>query len=324
MKRWALAVLCGFAACSRDPAAIPAVGTLERDRIELTAEANEPITELAAREGDLVTAGQLILQLEPSRLAAQVARAQASRAQLAARLAELERGPRAERIRQARAALAGAKSAVANMESDWQRASQLAEQGIETGARRDSSRAARDGAFAQRDQAQALLEELERGYTSEEIEQARSALAAADAALTESRIHLERLSVRAPGAGRVDALPFKLGERPAAGATVAVLLSADTPYARVYVPEPVRVRIGPGSRAHIRIAGRDGELAGTVRTLSHEAAFTPYYALTQHDRGRLSYLAEVDVDGGAGADLPTGVPVEVRFELGSAGLKVDR
>jgi HlyD family secretion protein len=52
-----------------------------------------------------------------------------------------------------------------------------------------------------------------------------------------------------------------------------------------------------------------------VRELAHEAAFTPYYALTQHDRGRLSYLAEVEISGPGADDLPTGVPVEVRFEL---------
>jgi len=52
-----------------------------------------------------------------------------------------------------------------------------------------------------------------------------------------------------------------------------------------------------------------------VRKLSHDAAFTPYFALTQHDRGRLVYLAEVEVAGPAADALPTGVPVEVRFEL---------
>jgi HlyD family secretion protein len=317
MKRRFVFLAVTLFACSRDPADVPSVGTLERDRIELVAEANEPITELAVKEGDVVSAGQLLLQLEPARLAAQVARAQATRAQSAARLAELERGPRAERIRSARAALAGAKSAVASAQSDWQRMKELAEKDIETASRRDAMLAARDAAVARRDEAAALLDELERGNTSEELEQARSALAAADASLAETRVHLERLSVRAPMAGRVDSLPFELGERPAAGATVAVLLAADTPYARVYVPQPVRVRIGPGTKARIAIAGRDGALAGRVRTLAHEAAFTPYYALTQHDRGHLSYLAEVDVDPGAAADLPTGVPVEVTFELGN-------
>jgi HlyD family secretion protein len=83
----------------------------------------------------------------------------------------------------------------------------------------------------------------------------------------------------------------------------------------VYVPEAVRARIAEGTRATVTVSGRDGTLEGRVRELAHEAAFTPYYALTQHDRGRLSYLAEVVVSGPGADDLPTGVPVEVRFEL---------
>jgi HlyD family secretion protein len=65
----------------------------------------------------------------------------------------------------------------------------------------------------------------------------------------------------------------------------------------------------------VRIAGLDGDFAGRVRTLAHDAAFTPYYALTQHDRGRLCYLAEVELSGPDLDGLPIGVPVEVRFEL---------
>jgi len=49
-----------------------------------------------------------------------------------------------------------------------------------------------------------------------------------------------------------------------------------------------------------------------VRWIANEAAFTPYYALTEHDRSRLSYLAEIDVVEEQGR-LPDGVPVEVDF-----------
>ena len=49
-----------------------------------------------------------------------------------------------------------------------------------------------------------------------------------------------------------------------------------------------------------------------VRFLSAQAAFTPYYALTQRDRSRLSYLMEVTLTEPAAKELPTGVPVEVR------------
>jgi HlyD family secretion protein len=61
------------------------------------------------------------------------------------------------------------------------------------------------------------------------------------------------------------------------------------------------------------VDGIDGTLRGQVRYIAAQAAFTPYYALTQEDRGRLSYLAEVTIIDEKGADLPAGVPVEVRF-----------
>ena len=231
------------AACGRDPAAIPAVGTLERDRLELVAESDEPIVEQLVREGDPVEAGAPLLRLDERRLGAQVARAQATRNEAAARLAELERGPRAERIREARARLVGAESAVANSEREYERSRALELKAYESVERRDQLRAARDQALARRDQARASLEAMETGTTSEELDQARASLAAADAALVDAQVRLERLTVRAPQAGRVDALPFELGERPPAGAVVAVVLAAQAPYARVYVPEPVRSRI---------------------------------------------------------------------------------
>ena len=64
----------------------------------------------------------------------------------------------------------------------------------------------------------------------------------------------------------------------------------------------------------------DGEahrFGGTVRYVSAEASFTPYYALTQKDRSRLSYLAEVTLDDPRAADLPTGVPVQVYLAAGA-------
>jgi HlyD family secretion protein len=117
--------------------------------------------------------------------------------------------------------------------------------------------------------------------------------------------------VRAPRPGVIEALPYELGERPPAGAPVAVVLADGTPYARVYVPEPLRAAYVAGARTRLRIDGVAEPLAGTVRYVSAEASFTPYYSLTQKDRTRLSYLAEIDVDDPAAASLPAGVPVQV-------------
>jgi len=115
--------------------------------------------------------------------------------------------------------------------------------------------------------------------------------------------------------GRVDALPYETGERPPAGAVVAVLLADGAPYARVYVPEALRVRVTPGVAAQVHVDGLPEPFAGRVRSVASEAAFTPYYALTERDRGRLVFVAEVDLVGEAAARLPTGVPVQVEFAL---------
>ena len=69
-----------------------------------------------------------------------------------------------------------------------------------------------------------------------------------------------------------------------------------------------------GSTVALRIDGLDEDLAGTVRWVASEAAFTPYFALTERDRGRLTYAAKVDLEF-SGERLPEGVPVEAEFRV---------
>jgi HlyD family secretion protein len=308
----ALALAAALAAC-RDLGGADALGTLERDRIELTAEASEPIAEIAVREGDSVQVGQALLRLDPTRIDARVAQARATRDRARAALAEQVRGPRAERIAQARARLAAGESQLAMTQRDLERGRALAARDYASQARADALANQVDEARARRDEARAELDALLRGATDEERLQTRSALEAAEAALVEVEVQRGRLDIRAPQAGAVDALPFELGERPPEGAVVVVLLASSAPYARVYVPEPLRTALAPGARAEIRVDGHPEPFAGRVRSIAQDPSFTPYFALTRDDRSRLSYLAEIDVTDEAGQRLPSGVPVEVRF-----------
>jgi HlyD family secretion protein len=98
---------------------------------------------------------------------------------------------------------------------------------------------------------------------------------------------------------------------------MAILLSGQQPYARVFVSESLRVHVTPGISAKIFVDGLEEPLAGRVRWVASEAAFTPYFALTEHDRGRLSFAAKVDILN-ADTRLPDGVPVEVELLVGGA------
>ena len=315
LRMLALLAIAAVGLACRDPAQqLTAVGTLERERLELIAEAPEPIAEILVHEGDRVTSGQVVLRLDDAQFKAQIAQATGARDRVQARLAELVRGTRPERIAEARAALAGADGALVTARRELERARSLRQRGVDTQSRLDLAQAQYDGALGQRDAARAVLDALEAGATTEERDQARAAVAEADAALAAIQIRAQRLLVRAPRDGQIDALPFKLGERPPTGGVVAVMLAAGAPYARVFVPEPVRVRIKPGVAATAHVDGLDRRLAARVRTVSHEAAFTPYFALTERDRSRLSYVAEVDLTDPEARELPTGIPVQVTFE----------
>jgi HlyD family secretion protein len=275
--RWLFVLACLpilLSACGND-SPLPLVGTLEHDRIELVAYAQEPITQIAAHEGEAVKPGQLILQLDDSRTRAQLQEAIASRDQ-------------------ATAHVEGAQATLKQAENDFSRTQSLVKHGTRTPSDLDAARAALDNAHANLHAAQAQL-------------------SAAQASIRDIGVTLQRLSVRAPRAAVVDSLPYHLGESPPIHSSVAVLLDSGAAYAQVYVPETLRNRIQPGMQATVHFDGIARDYPASVRFISSDAAFTPYYALTERDRSRLSYLAKIYLDGHDNASLPIGAPLTIDF-----------
>lgn len=300
-------------ACSERDDTAPLVGTLERDRIEIIAEESEPIMTLEVREGDHVEMGQVLLRQETEVAGARIAQASAQVAEAQHKLTELQRGARKETIAEARARVTSAHAAAERDEREFTRSEELVKQRLISQSQLDQARAARNASVAAVREADAALAELLNGTRIEQVDQAKASLAAAESGKRELELTDSRLVVRATRAGVVDALPYKAGERPPRGGTVVVVL-ADTPaFARVYVPEPERARIVPRARAQIVVDGVEAPLEGFVRWVASDAAFTPYFALTQRDRSRLSFLAEVEVTDARVRELPAGVPVEVRI-----------
>jgi HlyD family secretion protein len=302
-----------LAGCGDSQTPMPLVGTLERDRIEVPAQAWETLVEIPVQEADAVTEGQLLARQDPSLMLIRVKQAQAAERRAARRLAELVRGPRQQDISAARARLDGAESQLDADEKAFQRTAKLVEKRLLSDSDLDNARARLEVAQATRDEAAARLAELIEGTTKEELEQARAAVEESRARVMEQTLDLERLELRAPVNGVVDSVPFAVGDRPPAGTTVMVLLADTAPYARVYVPETMRVLVSAGLSALVSVDGIPDAFEGRVRTVSSEAIFTPYFALTERDRSRLAYVAEVDLIGETAARLPVGLPVEVTF-----------
>ncbi|MBS0212162.1 MAG: HlyD family efflux transporter periplasmic adaptor subunit [Proteobacteria bacterium] len=293
------------------------LGTVEWDRITLPAPVSERIAKVDVREGDAVAAGATVMTLETTRTQARLDAAKADVARLQTALDELRAGPRREDIAQARARLAGARSVATNARQALQRAqAEFAKQVIPR-ASLDAAIAQSGSAEADAQAAQQALAILLHGSRPEDIAQAQSAVASAQAQVDSITVDLQRVRIAAPRVGRIDSLPYRQGDQPPIGAPLAVELVGDAPYARVYVPEPLRAGVKIGAAARVTVDGRAGSFAGRVRAIRAEPSFTPYYALTGEDASRLSYLAEIQL-GKDAADLPIGVPVHVEF-AGGAG-----
>lgn len=303
-----------LAACSGEEDANRVVGELMSDRIELTAEFSEPIVAIEFAEGDAVTAGQLLVQQNDARARSRLAEADGALGQAQARLNELVRGPRQEQIRAARANLEGANQDLAFRRTEEKRLDELSSQGLASIDLHDRTVAQLDAAIANQKLRQAQLQELLSGTTVEELAQAEQTVKQAEARRDAAQVDVDRHAIRAAVDGVADSRLFELGERPGVGQPVAVMLGGEQPYARVYIPEPLRVRVAPGTDALLWVDGLEQPVKGTVRWVATEAAFTPYFALTERDRGRLAYVAKVDVAEQRDR-LPDGVPVEVELLL---------
>lgn len=309
-----IALLCvvtllTLVACDEAPTGV-ALGTLERDRVALTATSNEIIIALPVPRGTYVKKGTVLAQLDNRSQKAIVDRRAAEVALAQANLDEKKAGPRAEDIAQARAQLAASQALADEAEDEYQRLAKVVDTGAASRGKYDASKSARDATRAEVSKNEEALSELLAGTRPEDIRKAEADVAVAEANLKEAQIILEELTVTASRDGWLDGLPWNLGERVTMGSPVAILLAGGAPYARVYVPEPYRASVSQDDQLKVSIDGVKEPIEGKVRWISANPSFTPYYALSQQDRARLMYLAEVQLPDSA-TELPSGVPVQV-------------
>jgi HlyD family secretion protein len=309
---FAMGVLCG--ACARhDQNVLP--GTVERDRIELVAEADEFIASMPFAEGAAVKAGDVIVVQDDALAKADLDAARAQLAEAEARVEELVNGPRNTTIRAAVARRDTARVLRDQAVRERDRLLELVQRSLVSKSEADRQVSTATAAESELREAEADLRELQEGTRAEQVKQARDAANTARARVASLQTTSARLEVRAPVDATIDALPYRVGEKPARGATVAVLLADSLPHARIHVPEPLRARVKNGTPAVLRVDGIERAWRGQVRFVASEAEFTPYYALTETDRSKLSFRAEVVFDDGEATALPSGVPVSVELEL---------
>lgn len=317
--------------------ALAASGTIEATEVRLSPELGGRVVAVNAAAGDLVDAGQALVEIDAAALTQQLAqttaqvdlvRAQQAAAQAAARAAEanlnlLRAGASPEQLAVAQTVVDRAQIAVdALRESydDLAEAAQDAPAGKALKQQLDTAEATLANAQAQYDLTaagarpeQVAAAQAQWEAAQAQVEVASAQLAAAEAARAVINTQLAKLTLRAPLNAVVLARTIEPGEMATPGATLLLLADLSRLTITVYVPEDRYGQLTLGQSAEVTTDSFPGEtFTATVVRIADRAEFTPRNVQTADGRRTTVFAVELAVEAEAG-QLKPGMPADVVF-----------
>lgn len=301
-------------------------GYVEATDIRVASEVAGRVLTVAVREGERVTAGQVLVTLSTTDADLQVSRLNAERAQADAQLRLLLAGSRKEDVDQAvaqtSAARADLQSAQAELEAaevEFARFARLVEQRAGATKAKDDAEARRRAAAARVTAmtervtaAQSAVARLKAGARPQEVDAARARLAAVDAALATVRSDITDATITAASDGIVASRLVEPGELVAPRTPLLVLMDLDRAWASAYVEETLIGTLRLNQDAQV-LTDSGQTVPGRITFIAPRAEFTPRNVQTADERARLVYRVTVSVDNRDGI-LKPGMPVEVRWQ----------
>jgi HlyD family secretion protein len=324
------AALVPVAACRAQPPAdhIRVSGYVEATEVRIAPEVGGRLIDLKVAEGDRVTAGDVVAQLDTADITLALQRAAAERQGADAQLRLLLAGARQEDIRQAEAQraaaeadLAAARQEVTSAERDLQRFEALLASNSGAQKPRDDAATrrdvARDRVHAGEQRVRAAAEGVSRlkaGARSEEIDAARARLDGVDAQTATLQKAMNDATVLAPASGMITQKLVDRGELVAPRTPLLVVADLDHAWANVYVDEPLVPRVTIGQTATVLTDAGGPGIEGTITFISPKAEFTPRNVQTAEERSKLVFRVKVTVDNRKGV-LKQGMPVEAEIHF---------
>jgi len=292
-------------------------GNVDIREVQLAFDASDRIAQILVREGDRVTAGQLLAVLDTRRLHQVVAQAEAQVAAQRQVVARFVAGSRPEEIRKARADVAVAKADAVNAENTYRRTENLVAQHFVSQQQVDNARAALDAAQARLRSADETLRLAALGPRVEDTAAAKATLVAYEAALAIAERDLAATSLYAPADGVIENRVLEPGDMASPQRTVLTLALIDPLWVRAYVPEPDLGKLRLGTPAQVSTDSYPNQrYRAWIGFISPTAEFTPKSVETPELRTSLVYQVRVFVCP-PHDELRLGMPATVTVATGS-------
>lgn len=208
--------------------------------------------------GQVVKAGDPLLELDTRPLQADLLKARAARKAAESALKRIQAQPRAEELPPLEAAVKASESEVADWTDQYQRYGEANAQTVVGDYEMVRRRFALDGAKARLIAAQGRLALAKAGAWEPEVDVAKSDLAVADASIGALELLIERRTVRAPMTGTILKRNVEPGQFIAADPTNAAIVMGDLTSLsiRARVDEEDLPMLVPGSAGQARIRGQ--------------------------------------------------------------------
>ena len=269
----AFSAIALFSGCHRQSNTVS--GTIEVDEVHVASRSPGRVEKIFAWEGDVLKAGDVIVQLEASEM-------------------------------QARRSLAAAQINTAEHDVESQ-AAQL--EFLKADAQRQQDLLKRNTVSpseAERAMSAAKAQDKSLAAAKARVEQAKAQLADMDA-------QIQEMKIVAPTASILEVLSVKVGDVLPANREVATLILPQHLWVRVYVPEPWLGLIKLNDKVRVRVDSYPNrDFSGVVEQINRKAEFTPRNVQTVEDRIKQVFGVKIRLENNEDA-LRAGMSADIFF-----------
>ncbi len=271
-------------AAQRDAAARPLTGLIGATEIDIASKVPGRILKVNVKEGDVVKAGQELVELNLDELDAKLLQATSSIDAARAQLKLAEKGARPQEKKAAANQVDAAKAQVDVTKKMLDRSRTLLEEKAIPQAKYDEVEFKYNVSLSQLEMAQAKYDAVDKGARKEEIEALEALVQKGESVAAEIEIYKKETIQKAPIDGEVSKIALHEGELTSAGYPIVTIVNMSDMWASFAVREDRLKNIRKGDTIEIYIPALDRKVPMTVAYIAPMGDFATWRATSDRDR----------------------------------------
>lgn len=305
-----LSLILLLAGCDKKAGDTHFNGYLEGEYIHISPYFSGRIAKIHVKEGESVTSGKLLFELEDTLQKANLNMAKANLTSLEEKLEDLNLGMRKEEIERIKAKLNEARAASWLADKNWQRTKKLI-------AKNSISDKEADIIKAELERAKAVVSELEASLKianlparTNQINSLKADIGALKEDIKAKEWQLNETKIYAPKAGKIEEIFYKESEWALNAKPVILLLPTNELKAKFFVPIASVGEFKEGQKIEISCRGCEN-LSATVVKIASKPEYTPPIIYSEKTQDTLTYRVEALIDNPSEFLHPS-LPISVR------------